>query len=142
MNLNKYLKIKFVVSFIISYILLIILFNPIGQKLVILQKDLIYLLFGNYFNYQNFVFVPFCSGLISLSVYFSVIIGLKIIKIKTKNRMIFLSIVSLFLLNILRLIFILFIEKISNSVLLTETAHIFSWFFMAVIILLLIKKTV
>ena len=142
MKLNKYLKIKFVISFIISYILLIILLNPIGQKLVLFQKDLIYLLFGDYLNYQNFVFVPFCSGLISLSVYFSVIIGLKIIKIKTKNSIIFLSIASLLLINILRLILILVIEKISNSILLTEITHIFSWFFMAVIILLLIKKTV
>lgn len=142
MNINKKKKIKFIVFFIISYILLIILLNPIGQKLVLLQKDLIYLIFGNYFNYQNFVFVPFCSGLVSISAFVSVIIGLKVIKIKTNNLIAFLSIIFLFLINIFRLILILLIEKISNSILLTEITHIFSWFFMAVIILLLIKKTV
>ncbi len=142
MNKNNINKIKFIITFIIIYILLTLTTTPIGEKLIIIQRDLIFLVFGNYFNYHNFIFVPFCSGIVSISVLLSTIISFKVIKKKISFFWTILSIILLFFINIIRLIFILFAEKISNSYILTEISHILSWFFMAIIIILLIKKIV
>ena len=142
MNLNKEKKIIFTLVFIITYVLLVIILNPIGQKLVLLQKDIIFFLFKEYFNYHNFIFVPFCSGIISIAVYSAIVVGLKTIKIKISNKFALLSIFILFITNVMRLALILLIEKISNNKILTETTHILTWFFMTIIILFLIKKTI
>lgn len=142
MNKNNINKIKFIITFIIIYIVLTLTTTPIGEKLIIIQRDLIFLVFGNNFNYHNFIFVPFCSGIVSISVLLSTIISFKVIKQKISFFWTILSIILLFFINIIRLIFILFAEKISNSYILTEISHILSWFFMAIIIILLIKKIV
>ena len=142
MNKNNINKIKFIITFIIIYIILTLTTTPIGEKLIIIQRDLIFLVFGNYFNYHNFIFVPFCSGIVSISVLLSTVISFKVIKKKISFFWTILSIILLFFINIIRLIFILFIEKISNSYVLTEVGHILSWFFMAIIIIILIKKIV
>lgn len=133
---------KFIITFIIIYIVLTLTTTPIGEKLIIIQRDLIFLVFGNYFNYHNFIFVPFCSGIVSISVLLSTIISFKVIKKKISFFWTILSIILLFFINIIRLIFILFVEKISNSYILTEVGHVLSWFFMAIIIIILIKKIV
>lgn len=133
---------KFIITFIIIYIVLTLTTTPIGEKLIIIQRDLIFLVFGNYFNYHNFIFVPFCSGIVSISVLLSTIISFKVIKQKISFFWTILSIILLFFINIIRLIFILFVEKISNSYILTEVGHVLSWFFMAIIIIQLIKKIV
>ena len=142
MNKNNINKIKFIITFIIIYIILTLTTTPIGEKLIIIQRDLIFLVFGNYFNYHNFIFVPFCSGIVSISVLLSTVISFKVIKKKISFFWTILSIIFLFFINIIRLIFILFVEKISNSYILTEVGHVLSWFFMAIIIILLIKKIV
>ena len=77
---QKYL---FIIYFIIVYTLLNILFlNTIATNLINLWEYVIKQLFGNFFNYQAFVFVPVCSGVISLSIYLGIIIAGKIAYLK------------------------------------------------------------
>jgi hypothetical protein len=62
---------KFIIYFAIIYFAAIfLLINNLGRWLIDIQILLIKTIFGTYFNYNLFVFVPECSGLISIITYF------------------------------------------------------------------------
>jgi len=134
-------QIKFILYFSIIFIgLMIIGLKTIAQPLINLQVNIIKQLFGVYFNYQSFVFVVECSGWISISAFIAVILALSTIKIKINYNRATIYTLLLLIINLIRLIVILFLEK--TSIVLAEIAHIVLWFVMVVIIILLIIKSI
>jgi hypothetical protein len=135
---QKYL---FIIYFIIVYTLLNILFlNTIAINLINLWEYIIKHLFGNLFNYQAFIFVPVCSGVISLSIYLGIIIAGKIAYLKkVKIKSVLYTVLLLWLVNLLRLIIVLSAEKLSLT--LAKITHIVSWFIVGAIILYLALKS-
>lgn len=140
MKFNK--KYLFIVYFIIFYtIISFILLKTIANPLVNLWVFLINSIFKNYFNYAAFIFVPICSGVISKSIYLSIILSIKIaFKTKIKIKWVLLSIIFIWVANLLRILIVLFVEKTSYS--LAKTTHIVFWFIMGLIILGLSLKTI
>ncbi len=135
----KIKKFSFIMVFCITYLLLLLMFlDFIGTPLINLQLSLIKTIFKSYFNYQAFEFIAYCSGIISVITYLSIIIALATHKINIKFKDLILSIIILLIYNILRLILILFINN--YSIFFSEIAHFVSWFVLFIIILLLIRK--
>jgi exosortase/archaeosortase family protein len=133
-------KIKFIIYFILIFIVFLFVgLNFFAIQLIDFQVMLIKNILGSIFNYASFIFVAECSGIISISVYLSVILALVAIKIKVNRKMILISIICLFLINILRLIIILASEKV--SLLCAQIIHTLSWFLLIGIIFWLILKT-
>jgi exosortase/archaeosortase family protein len=140
MHLDKK-TINFIIYFTIIYTLLSFIFlKTIATPLINLWEYLIRSIFGDFLNYEPFIFVPICSGVISISVYLGIITSSKITLNKnSKIKWILLSVLLLWLANFLRILLVLLAEKISLSV--SKTAHIVFWFAMGVVILYLILKT-
>ncbi len=133
-------KIKFILYFIISFIVFLFIgLKVLAQPLIHLQVLLIKIIFGSFFNYLSFVFVPECSGIVSISAYLSIILAFKLVKIKASTEIVLKSVLFLFIINIIRLIVVLFSEKI--SFVFAEIVHIISWFIIAVIIFWLVIKS-
>lgn len=134
--MNKKQKIKFILVFAIAYALLLLLgVFVFGSLLVGLEEKLVHLLLGNYVNYQVFDFVVYCSGIVSVSAYLGVIVGFWVIKQKTNYKVVLVSIILLFVINLLRIIVVMLSEKIGWH----QSVHVMSWFFMALVIVWLIK---
>lgn len=140
MKLSK--KYFFLIYFIILYtIVSFILLKTIAQPLINLWEYLIKSIFKNAFNYSAFLFVPICSGVISKSTYLSVVFSFNLsYKKKISLKMLLTSIILIWIANFLRIVFVLWSEKISHSF--ANTTHILSWFFMGVVILYLALKTI
>ncbi|MDD3178647.1 MAG: hypothetical protein PHR26_03960 [Candidatus ainarchaeum sp.] len=159
--MKKYKEyIKFILIFIITYLLLSkILILSIGKKLIFLEEKIINLLFGKIINLNGFIFVPECSGILTISLFFGLIIAYHLSKKKSKpkistknqssssiyqnikkkyNKKIIKNILILFILlkiNLLRIIFIVLAKKISYK--LAKIAHISLWFIFGIIIFIL-----
>jgi exosortase/archaeosortase family protein len=137
--MKKINKIQYILLFIIIYILLTLFFiNSIGQPLINLQLSIIKSIFANLINYSNFIFVPHCSGILSIITYLSLIIPFLFYKVRFKVLSIIKNIAILLFYNFFRLITILLGSLINNK--LPEILHIFSWFFLFFIIFYMIRE--
>jgi len=134
-------ELLFIFYFLIIYTLLSILFlQTIAGNLISLWEYFIKIIFGNFFNYQAFIFVPECSGVISISIYLGIIISAKITYYKRVNlKKVLRSIIWLLVANFLRLLIVLWSEKISLGV--AKVTHIVFWFLMGLVILYLAMKS-
>ncbi len=132
-------KAKFIVVFFASYFLLLgVTIYAFGDWLASSEENLIIALLGKTVNYSAFEFVPYCSGLVSVSAYLGVCMALLSIKQKVLARRVVIGVGILFLANVLRLIAVLLSEKIG----LVQGVHVFSWFFMFVVIVWLAEMSV
>ncbi len=140
MHLDKK-TINFIIYFTIIYTLLSFIFlKTIATPLINLWEYLIRSIFGDFLNYEPFIFVPICSGVISISVYIGIITSSKITLNKnSKIKWVLSSVLLLWVANFLRILLVLLAEKISLSV--SKIAHILFWFTMGLVILYLILKT-
>lgn len=136
---NKY--ISFIIYFSIIYTILSILFlKTIAQPLINLWEFVIRNIFGNFLNYDPFIFVPICSGVISIAVYLSILIAGKISFFKNSDfKRILLGVIFIWFVNLLRLVIVIMSEKVSISF--AKMIHVLSWFVVGAIILLLSLKT-
>lgn len=131
----------FVIYFTVIYSLLSFIFlKTIASPLINLWEYLIRGIFGDFFNYEPFIFVPICSGVISISVYLGLIISVNY-SLKKKNdiKWVLLSVILIWVANFLRLLLVLVAEKISMTF--AKAAHVLSWFLMGAVILYLALKT-
>jgi exosortase/archaeosortase family protein len=133
MKINK--KYLFIIYFIVLYIILsFILLKTIAKPLINLWEYLIKSVFLNYFNYSSFIFVPACSGVISTAIYLSIVFSIKYsFRKKVNYKALFKSILLLWSINLLRIVFVLWTEKASFA--LAKTAHVVSWFIIGIFIL-------
>jgi exosortase/archaeosortase family protein len=125
----------FVIYFTVIYSLLSFIFlKSIAVPLINLWEYLIRSIFGDFFNYEPFIFVPVCSGVISISVYLGLVISANL-SLEKKNdiKWVLLSVVLIWTANFLRLLLVLVSEKISLS--LAKVVHVLSWFGIGVAIL-------
>jgi len=131
----------FIIYFSIIYTILSILFlNTIASPLINLWEQVIKTIFGSYLNYEPFVFVPICSGVISIAVYLGIIISGKIsLKRSVDIKLVLLSVLFIWFVNLLRLIIVILSEKVSLTF--AKIVHITSWFLVGVIILYLSLET-
>lgn len=127
----------FVIYFTVIYgVLSFIFLKTIAAPLINLWEYLIKSVFGNFFNYEPFIFVPVCSGVISIAIYLGIIFAGKIsFKKKIDIKWALLSVLLIWLANFLRLLLVLLVEKISLQV--SKITHIASWFVIGLIILYL-----
>jgi exosortase/archaeosortase family protein len=134
---TKNKKYFFIFYFLVIYTLLSILFlKTIGQNLINLWEYLIRVIFGNVFNYQAFIFVPECSGVISISIYLGIIFAARIAYLKRiKIKQALSSIILLIVTNFLRLLIVLTTEKL--GVVVAKVTHVVSWFLIGLVILYL-----
>ena len=134
--MNTKEKIRFILVFFVSYFLLLAVGVFIfGNFLVGLEEKLIFWLLGNGVNYEAFDFVVYCSGIVSISAYLGVVVALKAIKQKQSWTPILLSIIVLFLVNLLRIMIVMLSEKGG----LHQQTHIISWFLMLFVVVWLVK---
>jgi exosortase/archaeosortase family protein len=131
----------FIFYFLIIYTLLSILFlQTIATNFINLWEYLIKIVFGNFFNYQAFIFVPECSGVISIAIYLGIVIAAKITYYKKIDIKRLLGSINLLLLaNFIRLLIVLSSEKLSLSV--AKVTHVVFWFLMGLVILYLAMKS-
>ncbi len=141
MKLKNNAIILFLIYFIVIYgILTFLLLNSIATPLISLWEFVIKNIFKETLNYAPFVFVPICSGVISISIYISIVFSSKIAFKKILDYTRVLEVVLfMWFINLLRLVIVLGSEKISLEV--AKTTHILSWFVVGVIILYLSLKT-
>lgn len=139
MSFNK--KYLFLIYFIIFYVILsFLLLKTIASPLINLWEYLIKYIFSDYFNYSSFIFVPACSGVISISIYLAIVFAIKYSFLKKVNyKMLFLSVLLLWLINFLRILLVLWTEKASFA--LAKTTHVISWFVIGVFILYFALKS-
>jgi len=136
--MNTKEKIRFILVFFVSYFLLLAIGVFIfGNFLVGLEEKIIFWLLQNRVNYEAFDFVVYCSGIVSISAYLGVVIALKTIKQKMSWTPILLSIIVLFLVNLLRIMVVMLSEKVGWH----QQTHIISWFLMLFVVVWLIKIT-
>lgn len=129
-------KIRFIFIFAATYALLLLLgIFVFGNILIAIEEKTIHLILGNFVNYQAFDFVVYCSGIVSIAAYLGVIVGFLAIKQKLNKRLVWISVILLYLINLLRIIIVMLSEKIG----LHKELHVFSWFLMALVIVWLIK---
>lgn len=140
-NFKQKQNIIFIVSFIVIYsLLLFVNLRYFANHLILMQVNLIKNLFGGVFNYNSFVFVAECSGVVSISTYLSTILALLVTKVKGYfNFKILLFTASLLVINFLRLIVVLLSEKVSFGF--AKFTHIFFWFVMGGVIIIFILKS-
>jgi len=137
MNIKE--KLNFIFVFIITYTLLLLLgIYVFGNTLLGFEENLIHLVLGNFVNYSNFSFVVYCSGIVSMAAYLGVIAGFLAIRLKILYKVVIANIIVLWLINLFRIIAVM----LSDTIGLTKIIHIFSWFFMAIIIIWMIEITV
>lgn len=141
MKIEKRKLIIFLIGFILIYFILsFILLKTIATPIVSLWEYIIKGIFKDYFNYEPFIFVPICSGVISISVYLGIIISSKIAKIKKiEIKWVLLSVLLIWLANFLRIILVLWSEKL--GLVFTKITHNLSWFLVGAVILYLALKT-
>jgi len=134
-------KVIFIISFVIIYFLLLFIsLRYFANHLILIQINLIKNLFGGFFNYNSFVFVAECSGVVSITAYLSAILGLLVVKVKGYfNYRVLLFTVSLLVINFIRLILVLFSEKVSFDF--AKFTHIFFWFIMGIAIIFFILNS-
>jgi exosortase/archaeosortase family protein len=127
----------FLFYFIVLYSFLsIILLKTIGEPLIVFLEMIIRNIFNDLINYEAFVFVPICSGVISTSIYLSIVFSWKYaFKKKVKYMVVVGSVLFLWLANLLRLVLVLFSEKVGLAF--AKTMHVASWFLIGAIILYL-----
>lgn len=118
----------FILWFLIVYLVLnFTLLKFFGKPVIGFWEWLIKIIFGNYFNYQVFVFVPLCSGLMSVCIFLSVLIAYSLAyKKKVKINLSFFGVLFLLMANFLRLILVLLSEKV--SFLFAKVMHVLLWF--------------
>jgi len=137
-------KISFIVAFIISYFFLLTLgLAFFGKSLINIEIELIKLILSTPINYDSFVFVAECSGIVAISCYLAIIIGLYIIKQYRKNIKwinVIYSCIFLFIWNIIRIVLVLLSERISFSF--AEVTHVLFWFVTFILIVWLTTKSV
>ncbi|HOD89906.1 MAG TPA: hypothetical protein PKK56_02405 [archaeon] len=138
--ISKKQKINFIIYFCLFYtISLILIFKIIGQPIMDFEINLIKNIFGNTLNYTPFLFAPFCSGLVGISIYLTIIFSLGITKIyKIKPIKTIIYTITLYLINIIRLIIVLLSEKINIEF--AQTIHVISWFIIGGFILWFVYK--
>jgi len=136
-------KIKFVLLFAIAYsILLAIGLSLLGESLISLELSLIKGTLATSINYNSFIFVSECSGLVAISCYLAIMIALITMKhYRNKIKWIFIlySALLLFVWNIIRIILVLLSERISFSF--AQVLHIVLWFVTFLIIVWLSIKS-
>jgi len=137
-------KISFIITFIISYFLLLTIgLAFFGKALINLEIDIIKSILCISINYDSFVFVGECSGVVAISCYLAIILGLYIIKQYRKNikwiNVLYFCIL-LFIWNIIRIVLVLLSERISFSF--AKVAHVIFWFVTFLIIVWLTIKSV
>ncbi len=127
----------FLLYFIVLYSFLsIILLKTIGEPLIIFLEMIIRGIFNDLINYDAFVFVPICSGVISASIYLSIVFSWKYaFKKKVRYLVVVGSLLFLQLANLLRLVLVLFSEKAGLTF--AKSMHVASWFLIGAIILYL-----
>lgn len=136
--MNTKEKIRFILVFFVSYFLLLAIGVFIfGNLLIGLEEQIIYVLLKDAVNYEAFDFVVYCSGIVSISAYLGVVVALKAIKQKLSWTPILLSIIVLFLVNLLRIIVVMLSEKVGWH----QQMHILSWFLMLFVVVWLVKIT-
>ncbi len=129
-------KIIFIVGFIIAYALLLLLgVYVFGNILVGIEESLIKLVLRDIVNYNNFEFVIYCSGIVSISTYLAVIAGFLAITIKPEAKVVVASVILLWLVNLIRIIVVMLADNIGIA----NIVHVFSWFFTAAIVVWLVK---
>jgi exosortase/archaeosortase family protein len=133
-------KIKFIIWFVIIYsVLLLIGLKLFGNALIKLDTLIIKQVLGNIINYNSFIFVPECSGIVAISAYLAIVLGLIIIKYKIDWKWIISSVVLLGIWNVIRIIIVVYSEKISFT--LAQVLHVTLWFITGIIIVLLAIKS-
>ncbi|MEI8364507.1 MAG: hypothetical protein WCF78_03555 [archaeon] len=137
---TKLEKIKFIIWFVVIYsILLLVGLELFGNALIKLDTWIIKQVLGNIINYNSFIFVPECSGVVAISAYLAIILGLIIVKYKIDWKWIIGSVVLLGVWNIIRIIIVVIAEKVSFS--LAQVLHVTLWFITGIIIVLLAIKS-
>jgi exosortase/archaeosortase family protein len=136
MEINKKTYL-FLLYFIVLYSFLsIILLKTIGEPLIVFLEMIIRSIFKDLINYEAFIFVPICSGVISISIYLSIVFSWKYaFKKKVRYMVVVGSVLFLWLANLLRLVMVLFSEKVGLTF--AKTMHVTSWFLIGAIILYL-----
>ncbi len=131
----------FVIYFTVIYSLLSFIFlKSIATPLINLWEYLIKSIFDNFFNYEPFIFVPVCSGVISIAIYLGITFAGKIsFKKKLDIKWVLFSVLLIWIVNFLRLLLVLLAEKISLQV--AKITHVASWFVVGLIIHSLVLKT-
>jgi len=133
-------KIKFIIWFVIIYsVLLLIGLKWFGNALIKLDTLVIKQVLGNIINYNSFIFVPECSGVVAIYAYLAIVLGLIIVKYKVDWKWIINSVILLGIWNIIRIIIVVLSEKISFS--LAQVLHVTFWFITGIIIVLLAIKS-
>ncbi len=133
-------KIKFVIWFVVLYsVLLTIGLKLIGKMLIKIDVWIIERVLGNIINYNSFVFVPECSGVVAISAYLAIVIALMITKYRLNWKCIIGSMIILGIWNLIRIIIVVYSEKISFS--LAKVLHVVFWFITGIIIMLLAIKS-
>ncbi len=137
---TKLEKIKFIIWFVVIYsVLLLVGLELFGNALINLDTWIIKQVLGNIINYNSFIFVPECSGVVAISAYLAIILGLIIVKYKIDWKWIIGSVVLLGVWNIIRIIIVVIAEKVSFS--LAQVLHVTLWFITGIIIVLLAIKS-
>ncbi len=130
-------KQKFVIGFIISYCLLLLFgLYVVGPSLMSMQ----YLLLETVFKKipSSLVFVSHCSGVVGIATYLAVVFSFLFVSIKTSYKKMLVSLGLLIAYNILRLFVIVYFAIINIK--LAEIVHVFSWFLIFVLLILLVLK--
>jgi len=137
---TRFEKIKFIIWFTIIYtVFLAFGLSLLGKFLLKIDEEVIKFLFGNIINYNSFIFVSECSGIVSISAYLAIVLGLIITKYKMSWKWIIGSIVILWAWNIIRILIVVISEKASFA--LAQILHIVFWFITGIIIVLLAIKS-
>jgi len=140
---NRKEKITFIIAFILAYFLLLTLGLALfGKGLMNFEIGIIKSIISTQINYDSFVFVGECSGIVAISCYLAIIIGLFVIKQYRKNIKwitVIYSCIILFIWNIIRIVIVLLSERISFSF--AEVSHVLLWFVTFLIIVWLTIKS-
>jgi exosortase/archaeosortase family protein len=141
---NKINILKFVILFTLFYgLLLVIGINLLGT-FATAEEQLIRNIIGNAVDLENYSFVIYCSGIVTLAVYLATLLSIIASKIKPTIRIntkwVIISIVAILLINILRVIAIISAGELSQTF--AEVIHVMSWFWMGVLAIYLVLKTI
>lgn len=150
--MKKYKEyIRFIFIFLIIYSILSYLFlKLIGNLLINFEKNIIYAILPNVTVSKNLIFVPECSGILTIALVLALILthtitkntystkyninekqGVDQLRLKRIKRVIY-YILTLFILNIIRIILIILFEKINFQ--LAQIMHVVLWFLFGIIV--------
>jgi len=144
--MDNYFNIKkillFVITFAVCYGLFIFLGINIFGQLSEIEELVIKEVIGDSAGTDYFVFVVYCSGIVTISAYLAMLFSLIACKFIKKIRLHWfaISLISILIINIFRIITIIYAGTL--AIWLAEIVHIVSWFYMGALAIYLLIKTI